>query len=46
MCSDLKLQDGNKDKMVENIFSALVNEDKSDENMVVLLENSIVLDSN
>ena len=46
ICSDLKLQDGNKDKMVENIFSALVNEDQSDENAVALLENSIVLDSN
>ena len=46
MCADLKLQDDNKDKMVENIFSALVNKDQSDKNTVVLFENSIDLDSN
>ena len=27
MCADLKLQDGNKDEMVGNLFSELVNED-------------------
>ena len=46
MRADLKLQDSNKDKMVGNIFSELVNEDQYDENAVVLLENSISLDSN
>ena len=44
MCADLKLQDGNKDEMVGNIFSVLVNRDQSGENTVVLFDNCIDLD--
>ena len=46
MCNDLNIQAGTKDKMVERMFTILVNNCNSEENEVLLIENSIDLDDN
>ena len=46
MCNDLNIQAGTKDEMVERVFAVLVNNCNSEENEVLLIENSIDLDDN